>query len=94
MMLSCIQQETGPKTSWIPYARCRGRRKWRRSKMPTNTDTVLQVLRDQGTLTSKEIVERTGLSKRAVSVAIGRLVEDGNATRSTDGAVTAKEKKK
>lgn len=61
--------------------------------MPTNSETVLRVLRDHGTLTSKDLVERTGLSKRAVSVAIGRLVENGNATRSADGAVTFKEKK-
>lgn len=61
--------------------------------MPSNSETVLQVLRDQGPLNSKELVERTGLSKRAVSGAIGRLVENGDATRSADGTVRPKEKK-
>lgn len=45
--------------------------------MEGNPEAVLRVIRQRQPVTSKEIVERTGLSKRAVSVAVGKLCADG-----------------
>lgn len=58
----------------------------------SNSDTVLSILKSHGSMTSKDLVERTGLSKRAVSVAVGRLVKDGHAVRGADGAMRATSK--
>lgn len=63
-------------------------------QMPTNDELVLLAVGSNTSVTSKDIVAATGLSKRAVSVAIGRLVEDGKLQRGDAGSVRLTEKGK
>ena len=58
--------------------------------MHSNQETVLRIL-ETGPVTSQEVVAVTGLSKRAVSVGIGKLVASGSAVRKPNGIVEKKE---
>lgn len=62
--------------------------------MPTNQEKVLAVMRCFGFATSRDVLGLTGLSKRAVSVAIGQLVEQGILRRGAKGSVSLTEKGK
>jgi predicted transcriptional regulator len=53
----------------------------------SNSETVLRILRENGPMNSRSVVRMSGLTKRAVSVALGRLTEQGHVRRTSDGVV-------